>query len=139
MFNPKRRLFRTFQKQKWIHCINRYRGGLETCPQAKTSKSGHAIFFFFRRVRATRMTQRRVDNTRVHFWTFSPVSVKALKFQNIKAQQYWYFKFKLIINSAVKRYFLWRFGLYGIWHACVEKFSCQFFSTISKANLFPVN
>ena len=31
---------------------------------------------FFRRVRATSMTQRRVENTRVHFWTFSPVSVK---------------------------------------------------------------
>ena len=30
----------------------------------------------FRRVRATSMTQRRVGNTRVHFWTFSPVSVK---------------------------------------------------------------
>ena len=28
-------------------CINRYRRGLETCPQAKTSKSGHAVFFFF--------------------------------------------------------------------------------------------
>ena len=27
--------------------INRYRRGLETCAQAKTSKSGHAIFFFF--------------------------------------------------------------------------------------------
>ena len=27
--------------------INRYRRGLETCPQAKTSKSGHAIFFSF--------------------------------------------------------------------------------------------
>ena len=56
--------------------FNRYRRGLETCPQAKTSKSGHAIFFsFFRRVRATSMTQHRVENTRVHFWTFSPVSV----------------------------------------------------------------
>ena len=31
---------------------------------------------FFRRVPATSMTQRRVENTRVHFWTFSPVSVK---------------------------------------------------------------
>ena len=30
---------------------------------------------FFRRVRATSMTRRRVENTRVHFWTFSPVSV----------------------------------------------------------------
>ena len=40
---------------------------LETCQQAKTSKSGQAIFFFFRRVRATSMTQRRVENTRVHF------------------------------------------------------------------------
>ena len=35
-----------------------------------------AFFFsFFRRVRATSMTQRRVENARVHFWTFSPVSV----------------------------------------------------------------
>ena len=33
-------------------------------------------FIFFRRVRAMSMTQRRVENTRVHFWTFSPVSVK---------------------------------------------------------------
>ena len=32
---------------------------------------------FFRRVRATSMTQRRDENTRSHFWTFSPVSVKA--------------------------------------------------------------
>ena len=48
--------------------INRYRRGLETCPQAKTSKSGHAILFSsFRRVRATSMTQHRVENTRVHF------------------------------------------------------------------------
>ena len=27
--------------------FNRYRRGLETCPQAETSKSGHAIFFSF--------------------------------------------------------------------------------------------
>ena len=57
--------------------FDRYGRGLKTCPMAKTSKSGHAIFFsFFRRVRATSMTQRGVENTRVHFWTFSPVSVK---------------------------------------------------------------
>ena len=30
---------------------------------------------FFRRVRATSMTQNRVENTRVHFWTLAPVSV----------------------------------------------------------------
>ena len=30
---------------------------------------------FFRRARATSITQRRVEKTRVHFWTFSPVSV----------------------------------------------------------------
>ena len=71
--------------------LNRYRQGLETCPEAKTSKSGHAIFFsLFRRVRATSMTQRRVENTRVQFWTFSPVSVKpsdslcAIGFKNSK-------------------------------------------------------
>ena len=27
--------------------INRYRRGLETCSQAKTSKSGHVFFFSF--------------------------------------------------------------------------------------------
>ena len=37
---------------------------------------------FFRRVRATSMTQRRVENNRVHFWTFSPVSVKGTKNNN---------------------------------------------------------
>ena len=62
-------------KQHW-RTLNRYRRGLEICPQAKTSKSGHIFFFFFRRVRATSMTQHRVENTRVHFKTFSPVSVK---------------------------------------------------------------
>ena len=55
--------------------VNRYRRGLETCPQAKTSKNGHAIFSSFRRVRATKKTQRWLENTRVHFWTFLPVSV----------------------------------------------------------------
>ena len=35
-------------------------------------------FLFFRRVRATSMTQRRVENTRVHFGANSPVSVKYL-------------------------------------------------------------
>ena len=61
---------------KNFQIINRYRRGLKTCPQAKTSKSGRAIFFsFFRRVQATSMTQGRVENTRIHFWSFSPVSV----------------------------------------------------------------
>ena len=65
--------------------LNQYRRGLETCPQAKTSKSGHAIFFpFFQRVRATSMTQRRVENTRVHFWTFLPVSVNHAFFYKFK-------------------------------------------------------
>ena len=65
---------------RFITDINRYRRGLETFRQAKTSKSGHAIFFsFFRRVRTTSMAQRRVENTRVHFRTFSFVSVKSLK------------------------------------------------------------
>jgi len=44
------------------------------------TKVDASIFFpFFRRVRATSMTQRRVENTRVHFGTNSPVSVKSLK------------------------------------------------------------
>ena len=41
-----------------------------------TNVDASIFFFFFRRVRATSMTQRRFENTRVHFWTFSPVSVK---------------------------------------------------------------
>ena len=55
--------------------VNRYRRGLETCQQAKTFKSEREYFSFFRRIRAKGMTQRRVENTRVHFRTFSPVSV----------------------------------------------------------------
>ena len=59
----------------------RYRRGLETRPQAKTSKIGHAIFFSFFPTRPSDeycMTQRRVENTRVHFWTFSSVSVNKI-------------------------------------------------------------
>ena len=67
------------------YVFNRYRRGRETCPQAKTSKSGHAIF---RRVRATSMTQRRVENTRVHFWTFLPVSVKSVREQKHVSDNY---------------------------------------------------
>ena len=71
----KRRIKTTRNSFYYKFVFNRYRRRLETCPQAKTSKSGHAIFFsFFRRFRATSMTQRRVENTRVHFWTFTPVS-----------------------------------------------------------------
>ena len=32
------------------------------------------------------MSQRRVENTRVHFWTFLPVSVKDFKNANIKSE-----------------------------------------------------
>ena len=66
--------------------INQYRRGLETFPQAKTSKSGREYFSsFFRHVRATSRYQRQVENTRVHFWTFLPVSVNA---QNRRAKNY---------------------------------------------------
>ena len=66
--------------------IKRYRRGLETFPQAKTSKSGREYFSsFFRHVRATSRYQRQVENTRVHFWTFLPVSVNA---QNRRAKNY---------------------------------------------------
>ena len=47
--------------------INRYR--------RKRQKVDTLFSSFFQRVRATSLTQRRVENTRVHFWTFSPVSV----------------------------------------------------------------
>ena len=59
----------TWLKEKKLSGIffNRYRRRLETCPQAKTSKSGHAIFHsFFRRVRATSMTRYRTRKT--NFW-----------------------------------------------------------------------
>ena len=41
------------------------------------------FFYFFRRVRATSMTQRPVKNTRVHLWTFSPVSAKGHGFVRV--------------------------------------------------------
>ena len=80
--------------------FNRYRRGLEACPQAKTSKSGHAIFFYFvRRVRATSMTQRRIDNSRVHFWTFSPVSVnKWLRPKKYLPDKYTLFKIQFKVQ-----------------------------------------
>ena len=73
----------TFTHPK-IFLLNRHRRGLEKYLQAKTSKIGHAIFCsFFQRVRPTSMTQRRVEKTRVHFWTFSPESVI---FENLLSQ-----------------------------------------------------
>ena len=84
--------------------LNRFTRGLETCPQAKTSKSGHAIFFaFFRRVRATSMTQRRVVKTRVHFWTCSPVSVKEVHKVRKSSSKIW----KITEKSAILTIFLW--------------------------------
>ena len=48
----------------------------------KRSEVDASIFvFFFRRVRATSMTQRRVEKTRVHFWMLSPVSVNIQEFR----------------------------------------------------------
>ena len=38
----------------------------------------YLLLFFFRCVRATSMTQRRVENTRVHFWSFSLESVNII-------------------------------------------------------------
>ena len=39
---------------------------------------------FSRRVRAKSMPQRPVGKTRVHFWTFSPVSVKIISDQSFQ-------------------------------------------------------
>ena len=47
--------------------------------------------FFSRHVRATSMTQRRVENTRVHFGVNSPVSVEKDK-NTISSTQYYYRK-----------------------------------------------
>ena len=61
--------------------LNRYRRRLETCPKANLAESGREFFLlFFRRARATSMTKRRVENTRVHFWTISPVSKKIVPY-----------------------------------------------------------
>ena len=63
--------------------LNRYRRELETCPQAKTSKSGHAVFFsFFRRVQATSMTQRRVKILASTFGRFRLYRLKVQKNNN---------------------------------------------------------
>ena len=51
------------------HVLRRKRSKVNAAPP-------RYFLLFFRRVRATSMTQRRVENTRVHFWTFSRVSVK---------------------------------------------------------------
>ena len=51
--------------------LNRYRRGFETCPQAILAKSGHKNFLlFFQRVRATSMTQRRVEKFASTFGRF---------------------------------------------------------------------
>ena len=62
------------------------------------------LFFslFFRRVRATSMTQRRVENTRVHFWTFSPVSVK-FKWDEVRLMNFYsgWTKFSSYENNKI--------------------------------------
>ena len=50
--------------------------GSKLVHRRKRPKVDASIFLlFFRHVRATSRTRRRVENTGVHFWTFSPVSV----------------------------------------------------------------
>ena len=52
------------QVQRAIQRLNRYRRGLETCPQATLAKMSTLFSsLFFQRVRATSMTQRRAENT----------------------------------------------------------------------------
>ena len=61
--------------------VNRYRRRLETCPKANLAESGREFFLlFFRRAPATSMIQRRVENTRDHFWTILPVSKKIVRY-----------------------------------------------------------
>ena len=67
-------------------------GGDSKVINRRTSKGGHAIFFsFFQRFRATSMTQGRVENTRVHFWTFSPVSVNFDRKFYIRTNGYYFY------------------------------------------------
>ena len=68
--------------------------------------------FFFRRVRATSMTQRRVENTRVPFWTFSPVSVKQLITRTLRIKSNWE------PNTVVINFFT---GREEMWPACMAK------------------
>ena len=122
--NCKNKALRT--KGLWVayFVLNRYRWRLETCQQAKTSKSGHAIFFsFFRRVRATSMTQRRVEKNRVHFWTFSPVSVT----KNISKYRNESLKLGLQLRSS---------GLSNCWRWISEQFMALFgkFKIVEKQN-----
>ena len=114
-------LFHFYQFENETKCleVNRYRRGLETCPQAKTSKSGHGIFFsFFRRVRATSMTQHQVENTRVHFWTFSPVSVKIndleLKLNDSSESDSFFFFFLLFLIHQNLFWFLLLSLIFGL-------------------------
>ena len=68
---------------KFIYSLQSFLSLVEYCDfnryRRKRLKVDTLFSSFFRRVRATSMTQRRVENTRVHFWTFSPVSVKRLE------------------------------------------------------------
>ena len=73
----------TFTHPK-IFLLNRHRRELESFESKHIYRRKRpkvdTLFstLFFRRVRVTSMTQRRVENTRVHFWTFSPTSINSL-------------------------------------------------------------
>ena len=69
--------------------INRYMRGLEIVHKRKRPKVDTLFSsLFFRRVLATSTTQRRVENTRVHFWTVSPKSVNVKSKTLITSQKF---------------------------------------------------
>ena len=71
--------------QNYFFPLNGYKRGIETCPQVNLHQSGREYFLlFFRRVRATSMTQRRVEHTRIHLGANSPVSVNHSNASEVK-------------------------------------------------------
>ena len=59
------------------------------------------------------VTQRRVENTRVHLWTFSPVSVK--EFLTIKKilTTKWFFVFEFTFKCQIRKEGIVMFGVYS--------------------------
>ena len=71
------------------------------------SKSGHAIIFsFFPTLPSDEYDSAPIENTRVHFWTFPPVSVKVRKSGNSVLhpiyQTLFIQKYLLILNLSIK-------------------------------------
>ena len=78
----------------------------EDCPLTDTGENVQKwtryFLLFFRRVRETSMTQHRVENTRVHFWKFSPVSVTTQPTVPPKFYNYFRISNSTLIESSTR-------------------------------------